>query len=206
MGSILAIENKCTTIMQAFNMRLLKVLITGWVYCRMKPWRYCKGIEIARILTIAHFDILQSLFYSKKRGIVQTRGSHLRYFCTGIQPVYNWLHLYIYIYMDVALYEMLSISCHFFSLIYPSYFISINETMKWVFKVLSNNITDIATRFIALVAIQVMPVLQAYSMWATYVISTFKTVVILDIFYQRKWYTNKHTDSKWTEHRHYTYQ
>ena len=98
MGSILAIENKCTTIMQAFNMRLLNVLITGCVYCRMKPWRYCKGIEIARILTIAHFDILQSLFYSKKRGIVQTRGSHLRYFCTGIQPVYNWLHLYIYIY------------------------------------------------------------------------------------------------------------
>lgn len=71
---------------------------------------------------------------------------------------------------------------------------------------MSNNITDIATRFIALVAIQVMPVLQAYSMWATYVISTFKTVVILDIFYQRKWYTNKHTDSKWTEHRHYSYQ
>jgi len=29
---------------------------------------------------------------------------------------------------------------------------------------LSNNITDIATRFIALVAIQVIPVLQAYSM------------------------------------------
>lgn len=115
-------------------------------------------------------------------------------------------YTFIYIYMDVALYEMLSISWHFFSLIYPSYFISINETMKWVFKVLSNNITDIATRFIALVAIQVMPVLQAYSMWATYVISTFKTVVILDIFYQRKWYTNKHTDSKWTEHRHYTYQ
>jgi hypothetical protein len=133
-GQYFSNENKCTTIMQAFNMRLLNVLITGCVYCRMKPWRYCKGIEIARILTIAHFDILQSLFYSKKRGIVQTRGSHLRYFCTEIQPVHNWLQ---------------------------------------VFKVLSNNITNIATRLIALVAIQVMPVLQAYSMWATYVISLF---------------------------------